>query len=190
MLFSDRLSEQEAMEAKQAGREGLLEMLVSDFRKTFPDLTFQVLLDSSMINAMASRLHDKRNVTIYGGLALHPRLAANSLTFILLHETGHHLAEGCRLVRDPALACECAADHWAATTGANLLQQRSGRCLRLDAAVLELSVIMSTRQKLNKRYARKPSTSACWAKTWTFRSAALLKQTRPPTNAGCCVTYA
>ena len=85
-------------------------------RKTFPDLTFQVLLDSSMINAMALRLHDKRNVTICGGLALHPRLATNSLTFILLHETGHHLAEGCRLPRDPALACECAADHWAATT--------------------------------------------------------------------------
>jgi peptidase M48-like protein len=190
MLFSDRLSEQEALEAKQAGRERLLEMLVADFRKTFPDLTFQVLLDSSMINAMASRLQDKRNVTVYGGLALHPRLAANSLAFILLHETGHHLAEGCRLVRDPALACECAADHWAATTGANLLQQRSGRCLRLDAAVQELSVIMTTRQKSNKRYARKHSTSACWAKTWTFRSTALLKQTRPPTNVGCCVAYA
>ena len=36
MLFCDRLSEQEVTEAKAANREKLLETLLSDFRKVFP----------------------------------------------------------------------------------------------------------------------------------------------------------
>ncbi|HEY5075700.1 MAG TPA: hypothetical protein VII34_13475 [Pyrinomonadaceae bacterium] len=189
MLFSDRLSEREALEAKEAGRERLLEILVSDFQKTFPDLTFRVLLDSSIINAIASRLHDKRNVTIYGGLALHPRLAADSLAFILLHETGHHLAEGCRLVRDRALACECAADYWAATVGRDKLLQKSGRDIRMRAALEELNQVMSPRQPSKGRYNKSISKSGCWARGWPSRRRALLTQAQSPMIVGSCVTH-
>jgi hypothetical protein len=191
MLFCDRLSELEMVEAKKTGRETLIRGIVSDFQNTFPDLTFKLQLNFRSINAIAMRLQDRRSVTIYGGLALHPSLAADSFTFVLLHESGHHLADGCRLVRDPSLACECVADYWALTTGADRLQQQSGRCLNVDAALAELSDVMGspgTGQKLNTIYSER-RVSACWAKTWTLRSRALHQRTRPPTSIGCCVTY-
>src|SRR6476646_5481077 len=121
MLFSDRLSEQEYREAKSADREMLLDVLLVDFRKAFPDLTFELQSNFLIINAQAHALEAKRIVTIYGGLAFHPKLGAQSLTLIILHEVGHHLASGCRSRRDPSLACECAADNWAATAGADTL---------------------------------------------------------------------
>jgi hypothetical protein len=146
MLFCDRLSEQEVLEAKAANRESLLEVLLNDFRTTFPDLTFELQLDFTIVNAQAMKLQDKSTVTIYGGLALHPKLGTQSLTFILLHEVGHHLAEGCRSGRDPSLACECASDYWAATVGTDILLQKSGRHLRMRAALEELNQAMSPRQ--------------------------------------------
>jgi hypothetical protein len=190
MLFGDRLSEQDVLEAKAANRETLLDMLLCNFRQAFPDLTFEFQLDFLGINALAMRLQDRRNVTIYGGLALHPKLAADSLTFILLHEAGHHLAEGCRLVRDPSLACECAADYWALTKGADQLRQRSGRHLDIAAAVAELSGIMTTGQTLKSGYAKRKSASVCWTRTWISRRRALHDRTPPPANIGCCFTYA
>jgi hypothetical protein len=190
MLFCDRLSEQEVVEAKEAGRENLLDLLLSDFRQAFPDLKFELQLDFKIINALALTLQNERIVTIYGGLALHPKLNADSLTFTLLHETGHHLAKGCRLVRDPSLACECASDYWAVTIGIDMLQQRSARRFDVEVALEELSSIMSTRQNLSRKYAGKKSASSCWANVWSLRCSALLKRTRPPTTIGCCVRYA
>ena len=72
MLFCDRLSERELLEARAADREGMLEMLLNDFRKAFPDLTFELHLDFTIVNAQAMTLQDGPTVTIYGGLALHP----------------------------------------------------------------------------------------------------------------------
>jgi hypothetical protein len=188
MLFCDRLSQREMIEAKKAGRETLLELILSDFRKTFPSLTFELQLNFSSINALAMRLQDRRSVTIYGGLALHPNLAADSFTFVLLHEAGHHLADGCRLVRDPALACECAADYWALTKGSEQLQHLSGRYLNISAALEELSAVMGARQKLQVKYPKRKN-PVCWAEKWALRSRALRQRTRPPTNIGSCVTY-
>jgi hypothetical protein len=190
MLFCNRLSEQEVVEAKEAGREKLLDLLLFDFRQAFPDLKFELQLDFKIINALALTLQSERIVTIYGGLALHPKLNSDSLTFTLLHETGHHLAKGCRLMRDPSLACECASDYWAVTTGVDMLQQRSSRRFDLKVALGELNPIMSTRQDLKRKYAAKKSASSCWAKAWTLRCRALLKRTRPPSTIGCCVRYA
>jgi hypothetical protein len=68
MLFCDRLSQREMIEAKKAGREPFLELILSDFRKAFPSLTFELQLNFSSINALAMRLQDRRSVTIYGGL--------------------------------------------------------------------------------------------------------------------------
>src|SRR6185437_15503092 len=189
MLFCDRLSERVLLEARAANREGTLEMLLGDFRKAFPDLTFELQLDFTIINAQALALEDKRTVTIYGGLALHPRLGPESLTFILLHEVGHHLAEGCRSGRDPSLACECAADHWAVTVGTDKLLQKSGRHLRLPAALEELNKVMSSRQPSKDRYNKSTSKSGCWARGWPSRRRALLAQARSPMIMGPCVAY-
>jgi len=189
MLFSDRLSEQEMLEAKGANRQVLLDILLSDFRTAFPDLTFELQLDFSIINAQAFALGDKRVVALYGGLALHPKLGAESLTFIILHEAGHHLAKGCRSKRDPSLACECASDYWAITAGADKLLQKSGRHLRLRAALEELDQIIGPRQPRKARYSKRASTGGCWAERWTLRNRALFERTRPPTIEGRCITY-
>ena len=189
MLFCDRLCERELLEAKAANRESMLEMLLNDFRKAFPDLTFELQLDFTIINAQAMTLQNRPTVTIYGGLALHPRLGAESLTFILLHEVGHHLAEGCRSGRDPSLACECASDHWAVTVGTDKLLQKSGRHLRMRVALEELNQVMSPRQPSNGRYNKSTSKSGCWARGWPSRRRALLAQARSPMITGSCVTY-
>jgi hypothetical protein len=189
MLFSDRLSEQEVLEAKGANRQILLDILLGDFQKTFPDLTFELQLDFTIINAQALNLGDKPVVTIYGGLALHPALGAESLTFILLHEVGHHLAEGCRSRRDPSLACECASDYWAVTVGTATLLQKSGRHLRMRAALQELNQVMSPRQPSKGKYTKRTSTFGCWARRWSLRNRALLERAQSPAIRGCCITY-
>lgn len=189
MLFSDRLSEQEVLEAKAANRQILLDILLSDFRKAFPDLTFELQPDFTIINAQALKLEDKRIVAIYGGLALHPKLGAELLTFILLHEAGHHLAQGCRSRRDPSLACECASDYWAVTVGTDTLSQKSGRYLRMRVALEELNQVMSPRQLSKAKYTKATSPSGCWARGWSSRSRALFERARPPTIRGCCITY-
>jgi hypothetical protein len=189
MLFCDRLSEQEVLGAKAANRESILETLLNDFRKAFPDLIFELQLDFTIINAQAIKLLDKPTITIYGGLALHPRLGAESLTLILLHEVGHLLAEGCRSGRDRSLACECASDHWAVTVGIDTLLQKSGRHLRMRVALEELNQVMSPRQLSKDKYTKRTSTSGCWARGWSIRSRALLKRTRSPAITGCCITY-
>jgi hypothetical protein len=128
-------------------------------------------------------------VMIYGGLALHPRLGVESLTLILLHEVGHHLAKGCRSRRDPSLACECASDYWAVTVGTDTLLQKSGRRLRMRVALEELNQVMSPGQPSKDRYTTRTSTSGCWSRAWFLRSRALFERTRPPTIEGCCITY-
>jgi hypothetical protein len=189
MLFCDRLSQEQLFEAKASDRENLLERLLEDFRKAFPELTFELQLDFRIINAQALKLEDRCIVSIYGGLALHPRLGANSLAFILLHEVGHHLAQGCRSRRDPSLACECAADHWAVTVGTDRLLQRSGRHLQMRVALQELNHIMSPRQPSQAKYTASGSTSGCWAQRWSSRHRALVQRARPPTISGSCISY-
>jgi len=189
MLFSGRLSEQEVREAKRTNRQSVLEIILDDFRKAFPNLTFELQLDFTIINAQAIKLEDKSTVTLYGGLALHPRLGANSLTFILLHEVGHHLATGCRSGRDPSLACECASDCWAATAGMNTLLEKSGRSLQMRTALEELNRLMSPIQPEKGGYTKRIASSACWATEWHLRRRALLEQAQSPTNSGCCITY-
>src|SRR5882757_2764584 len=188
MLFCDHLSRQEVLEAKQTNREDLLAGLVTDFRKTFPDLTFELQLDFSIINAQALRLANQQLVTIYGGLALHPRLGSDGLTLIVLHEVGHHLAEGCRSKRDPSLACECAADYWAITTGMANLRLRTDRSLQLQAAIEELDQVMGSGQPSKGRYTKRNAPSGCWAGGWLARRRALLARDRSPQTTGCCIS--
>ncbi len=190
MLFSDRLSTQEMM--KGADRQALLEALFYDFRKAFPDLTFELRLEFPIVNAQAIALADKRIVAIYGGLGLHPKLGSDALTFIILHEAGHHLADGCRSSFNPSLACECTSDHWAVTTGTTTLLRKSGRRLRLRVALGELDQVIGPRQPLKDRYTRfsgRISTYNCWAGGWPSRSRALFKRAQPPIVQGSCITH-
>jgi hypothetical protein len=189
MLFCDRLSQQDVRTVKLTDRVELLEALLNDFRNTFPDLTFELQLDFLLVNAQALRLVNRRLVTIYGGLALHPRLGLDSLTFIVLHEVGHHLADGCRSRRDPLLACECAADHWAVTTGVTSLCLKTERRLQIHVAVEELDQVLGSGQLSKGGYIKSTKRPRCWAGGWPSRRKAILKQVRSPREKGCCISY-
>ncbi len=142
MLFDNLLPDKQSLQGINPDRRKLLDVIVADFQKTFAELTFELRLDFRVINAQAIRLGERRCVLIYGGLALHPKLGEDALTFAFLHEVGHHLAEGSRSPYYKPLACECASDVWAITQGAALLQQRSGRRLNVVGAMDQLSQII------------------------------------------------
>jgi hypothetical protein len=178
------LSENAALRAVRAGRLELLDTILADFVAVFPDLKFELRLDRKVINAQAIKLEGRRCVLIYGGLALHPKLRADSLTFAFLHETGHHLAAGNRSLYNGSLACECVSDYWAATKGAAELCQRSGRHLQIERAVQELRHVMSDRRE-PERFAS--NTCACWHLRWPKRQNALLTLIEPPSGSQCCM---
>lgn len=153
-------------------RLALLDAMLIDFRTAFPDLHFELRLDRRVINAQAIVLDGKRSVLIYGGLALHPILAEDSLTFVFLHEVGHHLAVGPRLPFNLSLACDCVADDWAAGEGSDVLHLRSGRRLEIRKALDELGRLMDERQDPELHDSEEPMLG-CRNHRWKLRRSAL-----------------
>jgi hypothetical protein len=155
-------------------RRTLLEDLFRQFRLSFPQIEFQLIAASKIVNAQAVNL-EKKCVRLYGGMAFHPRLAADGIAFVLLHETGHHLAPGCRLPWDPRLACECAADRWAADEGGAALLERAGRRVDLQAAFRELAPLLKTpSRRCRGGDGSAAKRGACWAQSWASRRRNLL----------------
>jgi hypothetical protein len=105
-------------------------------------------------------------------MALHPKLGEQSLTFVFLHEAGHHFGVGPRRPFDPSLACDCVADSWAAQEGAEILFQETGRRLQLAKAVGELDLLMAGEQDYDLPPPEMHDWS-CWNKTWAQRRHAL-----------------
>jgi hypothetical protein len=180
MLFGDFLPEVNP----NFERLALLDAMLLDFKAAFPGIHFELRLDRTVINAQAILLNEKRCVLIYGGLALHPRLAENSLTFIFLHETGHHLAAGPRLPFNLSLACDCVADSWAAGEGSDILNRKTGRQLRIETALNELGYLMNGQQEPEFSSAEK-YLPKCWNHVWSLRSNALSAARAPISNSGC-----
>lgn len=185
MLFDDLLPEMQLRQNANPCRRGMLDVVLADFQTTFVELTFELRLDFRIINAQAIRLGEKRCVLIYGGLALHPDLGEDALTFTVLHEVGHHLAEGSRSPYYKALACECASDVWAVTQGAALLQQRSGRRLNLLVAMDQLSRIIGLGNSSCAGYTDQGSSVRCWNERWLLRKLVLL-ELEPAIVSGLC----
>jgi hypothetical protein len=181
MLFSDFLPASERLDPR---RPKLLDAILVDFRKAFPNLHFELRLDRRVINAQAIMIEGKRCVLIYGGLGLNPKLGENSLTFVFLHEVGHHLAEGARLPFDLSLACDCVSDCWATREGADILHQKSGRQFQLEGAINELNSLMSSRQQPVFPY---PEDAAigCWNRQWYQRRNALRARRLLPSDGVC-----
>jgi hypothetical protein len=165
-------------------RLALLDTMVVDFRAAFPDLHFELRLDRRVINAQAIVLDGKRCVLIYGGLALHPRLAQNSLTFVFLHEAGHHLAAGPRLPFNLSLACDCVADSWAAGEGSEILSRKTGRRLQIEIALSELEYLMNAQQEPALNNPEK-HISNCRNHVWSQRRNALETPQAQSSNRTC-----
>jgi hypothetical protein len=155
----------------------LLDILLSEIRQVFPQISYELDANSRTANAQALSRGDVRVVRLYGGLALHPLIGADALIFALLHETGHLFAKGRRFARDPMLACECAADRWALTTGIGKWQRRFDRGFSIQAAAEQLgAVVASVRgEPLSIGKSPKGRTSGCWAASWETRMIRLCK---------------
>jgi hypothetical protein len=102
--------------SRQSSRRRLvvISVLLDRFREAFPEIKYEILWESTTINAQAWRLGSRRYVRVYGGLVRHPALSKYGLSLSLAHETGHHLGGA---PYDPALphsSSQMQADYWAA----------------------------------------------------------------------------
>lgn len=109
------------LQDRSSRRRDILEPVFQAVRAAFSSIEFSVLGNISAINAQACISNSVRRVNVCGGLAYHPAIGHDALVFVLLHETGHHLSNGCRMRWFPELACDCAADHWAVTEGREIV---------------------------------------------------------------------
>ncbi len=159
-------------------RQALLDNLLDRFRLTFRGLDFQLLASSGTINAQAVTLEGRRCVRLYGGLAFHPLAGPDALIFTLLHEAGHHLASGRRLPWDPRLACECAADEWAANAGGAAIRRSLKASYAIETALSQLGSIYleSYPSRSNGRHQidGHRSRGGCWASSWPRRCRSIL----------------
>src|SRR5258708_667504 len=107
-------------------RGRMLEILLREFRTAFSNIEYEVDKETRIVNAQAFGFCGSRFVRLYGGFAFHPLINQEALAFTLLHETGHHCAQGRRFAGDLGLACDCLADKWALGAGAKALRRSSG----------------------------------------------------------------
>ena len=153
----------------------LLDILLSEIRQLFPQISYELDANSRTANAQALSRGNVRAVRLYGGLALHPLIGADALMFALLHETGHLFAKGRRFALDPMLACECAADRWALTTGVRTWQRSFDRDFCIQTAADQLgAVIASIRDEPSSIIkSTKGRPNGCWAACWETRATRL-----------------
>ncbi|WP_448035155.1 hypothetical protein [Bradyrhizobium liaoningense] len=157
------------------GRGRLLDFIVSEFRRAFPKIEYEIDTQTRIVNAQAFLANGHRVVRIYGGLGFHPLANNDALVFTFLHETGHHFADGRRFAGNPSLACDCLADKWAVTAGARALRRCSGRVLNLANAFVSLEAILLS---MDVRFGpaskgRCQQSQTCWANSWRARKARL-----------------
>ena len=161
---------------RSAQRLSSLTKLVAIFESTFSSVHYRILESISAVNAQASFSNGKHLIDIFGGLAFHPVIRHDGLAFTLLHETGHHLSERCKLVQDcklpwAQLACECSADRWAVTDGRKALR-RNGVDFRLEAALRQIEQAVGPKAR---KIPSRPAAQRCWSMNWQKRKRTLLE---------------
>jgi hypothetical protein len=176
MLFSQSVTPTEKL-LTSGRRERQLVGLLRSLGRQFPTILYELVPSPELLNAQALVLIGRRVVKLYGGLAFHPRLEMNTIAFVLLHETGHHLAAGSRLPWNPFLACECQADQWALRNGAvaGIGQVNIAKALsNLDALIPQhVSPVEGKGQ------------GKCWTIDWQKRRSSLLANEMLPTTYKC-----
>jgi hypothetical protein len=117
-------------QARQRRMLSLMEL----FSRAFPIITFELLWDSSSINAQAWRLGASRFVRVYGGLARHNAMTRAGLALVLAHEVGHHLGGPPHDPAMPWLSWQGQADFWAASVGMPTVWGSRARSMTLRGA--------------------------------------------------------
>lgn len=133
----------------QRRRLSLARDLIFHFQNAFPELSYEFLPDSQLINAQAWRLGRHRFVRIYGGLVKHPALTRCGLALAFAHETGHHLG-GAPVDPDmPWMTWQGQADYWAAKVCMPMLFGKRAKRMTARGA-LEIASLHSSMQALDK----------------------------------------
>jgi hypothetical protein len=151
----------------------MLERLALEFRNAFPGIEYEIDTQTRVVNAQAFCLGGARIVRLYGGLAYHPLVNEDALIFTLLHETGHHRAQGHRFAGNPSLACDCFADRWALAEGAGTLLHRSGRAMKFANAIDSLDELMMSINGSSEPPLGRSQQPTCWAGLWALRRSQL-----------------
>ncbi|RXH12433.1 hypothetical protein [Bradyrhizobium guangzhouense] len=179
MLLSQLIAVTEDLATTRA-RKRLVFRLLRAFNNQFPMILYQLVPSPALLNAQALILNSKKVVKLYGGLAYHSGLGMDALAFALLHETGHHLANGPRLPWNVFLACECYADQWALGNGhiAELGQ------IDFQKAVRDLDTLFAAYDALNGRESGIVH-GGCWNGDWEKRRRSVLENSPLPAWRAC-----
>ncbi|MGY4317635.1 hypothetical protein [Bradyrhizobium sp. JR3.5] len=166
--------------ATTRARKRLVLTLLRALKNQFPMILYQLVPSPALANAQALILNSKKVVKLYGGLAYHPELGIDALAFALLHETGHHLADGPRLPWNVFLACECYADQWALKNG------HIAEFGQIDfvKAVRDLDRLFAAYDALNKHESGS-ALEGCWNNDWEKRRRSVLANSTLPAWRTC-----
>lgn len=115
MILDRQADAGELVRQGMSARRQMVGKLLDRFQLYYPDLTYSVVWQSKTINAQAWLGKLGRQVTLYGGLALHRNFGKEGLAFVLAHETGHHLAGPPFDEHLPWLSSELRSSAWART---------------------------------------------------------------------------
>ena len=191
MLFSEQSSSFALCKDNSAQRHSLLSKVLAPFQSTFPEVQYQIFPELNLLNGQALILKAQRIVRLYGGVALHPAMGRDGLGFALLHETGHHLADGPRLPWNPLIACECAADFWAFDLGHKMLSNSTGWAVNIPKALDEVSALVETEVKGAEIWPKIGERDfwACWANRWHDRRSSILAKRSIPSDHACSLNY-
>ena len=134
MNLLSRSIENPAMPLAEANRRrSLLDRLINLFGRSFPGIAYELIWESTSINAQAWCLGES-HVRVYGGLARNPFLTRAGLSLVLAHETGHHLGGAPYDPAMPWLSWQGQADFWAASVGMPILWGAGAKRMTLKGA--------------------------------------------------------
>ena len=134
----------------QQRRRRVVAGLLDKFGREFPEITYELLWESSSVNAQAWRLGSARYVRVYGGLVRHKAITKYGLALMLAHETGHDPGG---LPRDPAmpwLTWQGQADYWAASVAMPRVwgPRACGATIRAAREIVELHRMLEGQQRM------------------------------------------
>lgn len=177
MLFFEHKISDSAKVQSNGARHDETVRLINLMENVFGQIVFVFRPTIPIINAQALFLNGKRSVILFGGLAYNPSTNTDLLTFILLHEIGHHLGGGNRLPWNPFLACECSADRFAVGDGMALVKAVSGAEYSLNTAIQKLQGLITASNDFatgsNFNNSNGTDCQGCWATDWRKRKQAL-----------------
>jgi hypothetical protein len=191
MLFSEQSPAFADRRDNSDQRHSLLSELLAAFQSSFPAIRYQIFSELNLLNGQALLLGTQRIVRLYGGVALHPAMGRDGLAFALLHETGHHLADGARLPWNPLISCECVADFWAFDLGHKILSNSTGWTVNIPKALDEVNALIETEADGTNvpQQADVRDFGACWAMRWNDRRASILGERSIPPDHACSLNY-